>query len=132
MEGRASGDRGRDGGLLTRVLARLLGDQAVYDIGNPPQCPIPHQNPYPGVKCLNMTRWGQIVDFAEATGVQLMFGLNGWCVPPHTHRTPRMPQLSRCARVGTLAWVPRAVFRALPPPVLGCGAAATMCDASLE
>ena len=106
MEGRASGDRGRDGGLLTRVLARLLGDQAVYDIGNPPQCPIPHQNPYPGVKCLNMTRWGQIVDFAEATGVQLMFGLNGWCVPPHT------PHASHVAAV-TLrtCWDPGLGFR---------------------
>ena len=52
--------------------------QVVYNVGGAPECPIPHQNPYPGQKCLNMTRWEEISAFAASTGVDLVFGLSGW------------------------------------------------------
>jgi len=52
-------------------------DTVVYEIGNPPECPVAQQGPYPKTKCLSMHRWDQINEFAKQTNINLVFGLNG-------------------------------------------------------
>eukprot|EP01087_Luapelamoeba_hula_P008574 TRINITY_DN2153_c0_g1_i1.p1 TRINITY_DN2153_c0_g1~~TRINITY_DN2153_c0_g1_i1.p1 ORF type:complete len:505 (-),score=73.43 TRINITY_DN2153_c0_g1_i1:23-1537(-) len=52
-------------------IGGTLGDTIVYKIPNKTHVPCVE-----GRTCLNMTRWGEIVDFARAVGVRVAFGLN--------------------------------------------------------
>lgn len=54
----------------------IKGDKVFYDVdgeGCDKWSPQPPVNPD---FCLNMTRWGQILDFGATTGIGIVFGLN--------------------------------------------------------
>ena len=57
------------------------GDKVFYDVdgeGCDKWSPSPPVDPH---FCLNMTRWHQLIDFSEKTGVKIAFGLNAMVRP---------------------------------------------------
>jgi len=52
-------------------IGGTLGDTIVYKVNSTNELPCE-----PGISCLNMTRWNQIINFTETANLQLVFGLN--------------------------------------------------------